>query len=143
VVLGDLDREAEPTTGVSEAAPPVGRLLAALASMLQEATSRFEETSDRIAQLVVERDTGAGPELIVALQDFDRLRQDYVSIGRLLAHYAKVMHESTAEEPCYPLDEVLAKIPLVDFKRRLAQCLVWMSSPSTAPDGELPQEVIF
>jgi hypothetical protein len=134
-VLRDIDGEVGPATGILDSDPPAGRLLAALASMLHEATSRFEETSDRIAQLVVERETGAGPELIVALQDFDRLRQDFVSIGNVLARCAKVAHESPSNHQIFALRDVLADIPLVDFKRRLAQCLVWMSSPPTAPDG--------
>jgi hypothetical protein len=141
VVLRVLDGDAGPAKDVSESDPPVGRLLAALASMLHEATSRFEETSDRIAQLVVERDTGAGPELIVALQDFDRLRQDFVSIGNVLARCAKAAHESPAQEQFYRLPDILAEIPLVDFKRRLAQCLAWMSSPPSAPDGSPAEEV--
>jgi hypothetical protein len=142
LVLGDLDGDAGPAMGISESNPPVGKLLAALASMLHEATSRFEETSDRIAQLVVERETGAGPELIVALQDFDRLRQDFVSIGNVLARCAKVTHESPSNEQ-YPLADILAEIPLVDFKRRLAQCLGWMSSPPSAPDDEFVADEVF
>jgi hypothetical protein len=142
VVLGNLDGEGAPAKDEAGLEPPLATLLAALASMLHDSASRFEETSDRIAELVVERESGSGPELIVALQDFDRLRQEFLAIGSALSRCAKLAHE-TSPSQVYPLRDLLAEIPLVDFKRRLVQCLAWMASPPSVPDGELVDEQVF
>ena len=139
----DLKAVASPAGGESESDPSIAKLLAALASMLHEATTRFEETSDLIAQLVVAGETGMGPELIVALQDFDRLRQDFVAIGSVLSRCSQATGELTPSEKIYPLHQVLADIPLVDFKKRLTQCLAWMSKATSAAGGKVVEEEEF
>src|SRR6516165_4772815 len=76
----------------------LAKLLAAVASILRDSTGRFEETSDRIAQLVVSPEkAGAGVDIIVALQEFDRLRQDFNAIETILAGCSRVVARPTVE----------------------------------------------
>ena len=84
-MLRDLDVAADQNKSSADADPPLPKVLATLASILRDSTGRFEETSDRIAQLVVARETGSGVDIIVALQEFDRLRQDFEAIEGILA----------------------------------------------------------
>ena len=121
---------------------PLPTVLAALASILRDSTGRFEETSDRITQLVVARESGSGVDIIVALQEFDRLRQDFEAIEGILAGCAQVIERAAIGEQGHPLRDVIAEIPVVDFKNRLARRLAWVSQePST--DVAFVEEAIF
>ena len=81
---------------------PLPKLLAAVASILRDSTGRFEETSDRIAQLVVSREIGTGVDIIVALQEFDRLRQDFDAIEGILAGCAHVIERPATHQAGQP-----------------------------------------
>jgi hypothetical protein len=122
---------------------PLRTVLAAVASILRDSTGRFEETSDRIAQLVVARETGTGVDIIVALQEFDRLRQDFDAIESILAGCAKVIERQAGDEPGHPFREVIDRIPVVDFKTRLARRLAWVAHESYSSDMSFVEEAIF
>lgn len=122
---------------------PLRTVLAALASILRDSTGRFEETSDRIAQLVVARETGTGVDIIVALQEFDRLRQDFDAIESILAGCAKVIDHAAGDEPGRPLREVIAEVPVVDFKNRLERRLAWVAQEASTAAAPFVEEAIF
>ncbi|HEY6255223.1 MAG TPA: hypothetical protein VIY51_05460 [Xanthobacteraceae bacterium] len=122
---------------------PLPKLLAALASILRDSTGRFEETSDRIAQLVVARETGSGVDIIVALQEFDRLRQDFDAIEGILAGCAQVIERPAANQDGQPFREVVEEVPVVDFKNRLARRLAWVSQEMSTADAPFVEEAIF
>ena len=67
-MLNALEVDADQEKSIAGSDLPLRTVLAALASILRDSTGRFEETSDRIAQLVVARETGTGVDIIVALQ---------------------------------------------------------------------------
>jgi phosphoglycerate-specific signal transduction histidine kinase len=110
---------------------------------LRDSTGRFEETSDRIAQLVVARETGSGVDIIVALQEFDRLRQDFEAIEGILAGCAEAIERAAANQTVRPLREVIGEIPVVDFKTRFARRLAWVSQEIESPDTAFVEEAIF
>ena len=139
---GDLDGDADQKDGSATSDLPLPKVLAALASILRDSTGRFEETSDRITQLVVARESGSGVDIIVALQEFDRLRQDFEAIEGILAGCARVI-ERASSEPGHPLRDVIAEIPVVDFKNRLARRLAWVSQETDSADMAFVEEVIF
>ena len=122
---------------------PLPKVLAALASILRDSTGRFEQTSDRIAQLVVARETGSGVDIIVALQEFDRLRQDFEAIEGILAGCAQAIERPATNEPGHPFRDVIAEIPVVDFKTRLARRLAWVSQETNTGDTPFVEEAIF
>ncbi len=139
----DLGVGAEQKESVTDPDLPLPKVLAALASILRDSTGRFEQTSDRIAQLVVARETGSGVDIIVALQEFDRLRQDFEAIEGILAGCAVATERPPADEPGHPLRDVIAEIPVVDFKNRLARRLAWVSQETNTADTPFVEEAIF
>ena len=138
---GDVD--SDQGDGVVGLDHPLPKVLAALASILRDSTGRFEETSDRIAQLVVARETGSGVDIIVALQEFDRLRQDFEAIEGILAGCAQAIERAAANESGRPLREVIGEIPVVDFKTRFARRLAWVSQEVNTADTAFVEEAIF
>jgi hypothetical protein len=142
-VSGDVDVDADQRESIADPDHPLPKVLAALASILRDSTGRFEETSDRIAQLVVARGTGTGVDIIVALQEFDRLRQDFDAIEGILAGCARAIERSTTNEPGRPLRDVIAEVPIVDFKNRLARRLSWVSQEADTPEAAFVEEAIF
>jgi hypothetical protein len=122
---------------------PLPKVLATLASILRDSTGRFEETSDRIAQLVVARETGSGVDIIVALQEFDRLRQDFEAIEGILAGCAQAIERAAANESGRRLRDVIGEIPVVDFKNRFARRLAWVSQEIETADTAFVEEAIF
>jgi hypothetical protein len=143
-VPADRDGDARALAGALDADLPLPKLLAAVASILRDSTGRFEETSDRIAQLVVARETtNSGVDIIVALQEFDRLRQDFDAIESILAGCAKVIERPVGPETAQPFREVVAEIPVVEFKTRLARRLAWVSRGINSDDMPFVEEAIF
>ena len=142
-MLSDLDVDADQQNNTAESDLPLPRVLAALASILRDSTGRFEETSDRIAQLVVARETGTGVDIIVALQEFDRLRQDFDAIESILAGCARAIERPATNQPGHPLRDVIAEVPVVDFKNRLARRLAWVAQEASTPDATFVEEAIF
>ncbi|HWF94678.1 MAG TPA: hypothetical protein VG291_06950 [Xanthobacteraceae bacterium] len=141
-MLGDGDGDADQKQSITGSDLPLPKVLAALASILRDSTGRFEQTSDRITQLVVARESGSGVDIIVALQEFDRLRQDFEAIEGILAGCAQVIERTAIGEPGHPLRDVIAEIPVVDFKNRLARRLAWVSQ-ETSTDVAFVEEAIF
>jgi len=142
-VSRDLEADADQKNNIAGSDLPLPKVLAALASILRDSTGRFEQTSDRIAQLVVARETGSGVDIIVALQEFDRLRQDFEAIEGILAGCALAIERPPTNEPGHPLRDVIAEIPVVDFKTRLARRLAWVSQETNTGDTPFVEEAIF
>ena len=139
----DLDVAADQNKSSADLDPPLPKVLATLASILRDSTGRFEETSDRIAQLVVARETGSGVDIIVALQEFDRLRQDFEAIEGILAGCAEAIERAAANQAVRPLREVIGEIPVVDFKTRFARRLAWVSQEIETIDSAFVEEKVF
>ncbi len=79
---------------VQQFADDIGAFLSVFAALLLDDVLRLEEISGRVTELVM----GAGRpdrELIVSLQAFDRLKQEFEALGDALAKYA----ESTNDLP--------------------------------------------
>jgi hypothetical protein len=142
-VSGDPDVAAKEKKNAADADLPLPTVLAALASILRDSTGRFEQTSDRIAQLVVARETGSGVDIIVALQEFDRLRQDFEAIEGILAGCAQAIEHPEKIAAGHPFRDVIAEIPVVDFKNRLARRLAWVALESKTDNVPFVEEVVF
>jgi len=102
-VLNDIGVDADQKNSIAGSDLPLRTVLAALASILRDSTGRFEATSDRITQLVVARETGNGVDIIVALQEFDRLRQDFDAIESILAGCAQAIDRPDGSQTGHPL----------------------------------------
>jgi hypothetical protein len=128
----------------------VAALLGVLATLFLDNVRHLEETVARVTDLVM-RDGRMGRELIVELQAFDRLKQEFEALSGALARYA----DST---PMIPLDgdgprepfgrDVIHEITLADLKERFLDRLengigtVFQPLPEPSED-EVEVDVVF
>ena len=98
----------------------VGSFLAVFAALLLDNVLRLDETVGRVTDLVI----GSGrpdKELVVTLQSFDRLKQEFEALGDALTRYAQSTNSVPAagEERAQLGQEVIAAITLAELKDRL------------------------
>ncbi len=74
---------AEPDTQADTSQPTgeLGTFLGTLATLLRETIGRFEQTTDRVSEMVIAHTGRAGLDLVRAIQDFDRLQQELGAVG--------------------------------------------------------------
>jgi hypothetical protein len=103
----------------------LGVFLAAIATLLRETVGRFEETVGRVSGMVVTRTSRPDRELVVALQDFDRLQQEFVALGDVVAHFADAMQGGWPGEVWtdHHGHKAIAAISVSDLKERFLRHL--------------------
>jgi hypothetical protein len=103
----------------------VGSFLVATAEVLRETIGRFEKTTARITENVVTRSGQADRDLIVTLQDFDRLQQEFLTLAEVLTQAAGKSIESwlRVEGQGHPAEDAIADISVADLKDRLMRQL--------------------
>lgn len=101
--------------------------LAAISTVLHETVAAFELTVSRITEITVTRPGRADRDLVVALQDFDRLQQEFATLGQLLGKLS-TKSEAGAEDREVGHHEVIADISIADLKARLAHHLMVLTS---------------
>jgi hypothetical protein len=103
-----------------ESSKDVGSFLAVFAALLLDNVVRLDETVGKVTDLVI----GSGrpdKELIVTLQGFDRLKQEFEALGDTLTRYAQSTNSvpPAGEERAQLGQEVVAAITLAELKDRL------------------------
>jgi hypothetical protein len=109
---------------VQESANDAGAFLAVFAALLLDNVLRLDETVGRVTDLVM----GSGRpdrELIVTLQSFDRLKQEFEALGDALTRYAEATNATPlgGEERAQLEQNVIATITVADLKDRLLRRL--------------------
>ena len=103
-----------------ETADNVGAFLAVFAALLLDNVLRLEETVGRVTDLVM---SSGRPdrELVVTLQSFDRLKQEFEALGDALTRYAESTNAipPDGEERVQLGEEVISAITVADLKDRL------------------------
>jgi hypothetical protein len=128
----------------------VGSFLAVFAALLLDNVMRLDETVGRVTDLVI----GTGrpdKDLIVALQGFDRLKQEFEALGDALTRYAESTNSvpPAGQERAQLGHEVIGAITLAELKGRLLSRLhddlPGVSGPSIAHelDAEVDVDVEF
>jgi hypothetical protein len=128
----------------------VGSFLAVFAALLLDNVMRLDETVGRVTDLVI----GSGRpdrELVVTLQSFDRLKQEFEALGDALTRYAESTNAvpPSGEERAQLGQEVIAAITLAELKDRLLCRLqddlpaIEMSPMSPQLAAELDVDVVF
>lgn len=104
----------------SDSADNVGAFLAVFAALLLDNVLRLEETVGRVTDLVM---SSGRPdrELVVTLQSFDRLKQEFEALGDALTRYAESTNAVpvAGEERVQLGEEVISAITVADLKDRL------------------------
>ncbi len=134
------------TTDASE--NNVGAFLAVFAALLLDNVVRLEDTVGRVTDLVM----GSGKpdrELIVTLQSFDRLKQEFEALGDALTRYAEASNVADGAERSELEKKVVAEITVADLKdrllRRLQDDLPLLNAPplSEQAAAEVDVDVVF
>jgi hypothetical protein len=121
----------------------IGAFLAVFAALMLDTILSFEETVGRITDMVMANGQ-AERELIVTLQSFDRLQQEFTALGDALSRYAQIANDgsSSSDERMQLGREVIAAITVADLKDRLMRRLRDETDElRTAPTGEEEEEV--
>jgi hypothetical protein len=104
----------------TDSADNVGAFLAVFAALLLDNVLRLEETVGRVTDLVM---SSGRPdrELVVTLQSFDRLKQEFEALGDALTRYAESTNAIpvAGEERVQLGEEVISAITVADLKDRL------------------------
>lgn len=103
----------------------IRRFLSIMATELHETILRLERTTALVTELTALSTARPDRELVVALQDFDRLQQEFVSFADTFASAAAKSPESwqRAADDGHPAEDTVAKIPLTDLKARILRQL--------------------
>ncbi len=127
-------------------APELHRLLKVLSTLFLDNVRHLEETVSQVTDLIA-RDGLPDKQLIVTLQSFDRLKQEFEALGGALAHYADAAKDPLSGEALAQFGrQVIGTIALADLRVRLLEKLqptepaVTLSDPS---DDEVDIDVVF
>ena len=121
----------------------VGRLLSAVSTVLHETLDRFENASGKVTQTVLTRGNPADHELIQALQNFDRIHQEFSAIKHMITHCATASAEGHLTDDEKWGQDAVAGITLTDVKQRLLACLgeSMLAQPAAEPTPEEAEAV--
>jgi len=115
----------------------VGRLLNAVSTVLHETLDRFENASGKVTQTVLTRGNPADHDLIQALQNFDRIHQEFSAIKHMITHAATASVEGRLADHSQWGQDAVDGITLTDVKQRLLACMRERPVESAAePAGE-------
>jgi hypothetical protein len=137
--------DAEQNGGPSgQSAGEMGAFLVAMAKVLHETVARFEETVARITEIAVTRTGRTDRDLVIALQEFDRLQQEFVTFGEVLTRVAAKPSgvwagETGADQLGH--EAIIAAISIAELKGRLLHHL--KNNTADAAPSETAEEMIF
>jgi hypothetical protein len=119
-VVRSREDAAEPTAGGQGARLDLRAFLSAVAGLLHETAARFEDTVSRVTEIEMTQRGRAERDLIMTLQDFDRLQQELVALGDVLARYAAASDDVLSIGAGHAdFGHVIAAIAVGDLRERL------------------------
>jgi hypothetical protein len=133
-----------------ESSNDVGSFLAVFAALLLDNVMRLDETVGRVTDLIINSGR-PDRELVVTLQGFDRLKQEFEALGDALTRYAESTDAipPSGEERAQLGQEVIAAITIAELKNRLLSRLqddlpaIDISPMSPQLTAELDVDVVF
>jgi hypothetical protein len=135
----EADRSAEPAVRPGE---DVAAFLDALATILRETVTRLEGTVGRVSEMVMVRSGPPERELIVTLQDFDRLQQEFAALGDVIAHCAATSGSWSGDSWAdHHGHKAVAAISVEDLKQRFLSHLRGASTELAV--SETVDDVVF
>lgn len=101
----------------------VGAFLAVFAALLLDNVVRLDETVGQVTDLVMGH-SRPSREMVVTLQNFDRLKQEFEALGDALTRYAEAAHSTEDGDQHAALEHnVISAITVTDLKDRLLRRL--------------------
>jgi hypothetical protein len=125
------------SAGDTEAHEDVKAFLDALAALVRDTVCRFEDTVGRVTGMIMPGGARrADREMIVTLQNFDRLQQEFAALGEALARYAAETNRLKASGKGHREvgHEVVAAICMADLKARFLRQLGDQSDPNVGDE---------
>jgi hypothetical protein len=117
-----------------------GSFFGALATLLHETVAKFETTVGQVTDLTIKGPGRSDRELVVALQDFDRLQQEFAALAYLLAKVGAAP-EAIATGTLQAGLDAIADVSIAQLKMRLVEHMAANSAP---PDESTdPEEMVF
>lgn len=108
---------------VQAPANDVGAFLAVFAALLLDNVVRLDETVGQVTDLVMGHGRPSR-EMVVTLQNFDRLKQEFEALGEALTRYAETTNSAQGGEERAALEhKVISGITVTDLKDRLLRRL--------------------
>jgi hypothetical protein len=119
---------------VEESEDNVGAFLAVFAALLLDNALSLDETVSRVTDLVMASGKPSR-DLIVALQSFDRLKQEFEALGEALTRYAEATSSTPAggDERTQLGQSVISAITVADLKERLLRRFQDETTETDAP----------
>jgi hypothetical protein len=106
---------------VHRKAGEIDDLLAAIAISFRESITSLEDTVAKITDLVIKQ-FGSDRNLVMALQNFDRLQQEFATLGEVVALVSTARNRASDDES--GVDEfcslVIESISIAELKERIA-----------------------
>jgi len=122
----------------------IGAFLAAMAKVLHETIGRFEETVGRITEIAITRSGRTDRDLVIALQEFDRLQQEFVTLGEILTRIAATPNDACAGGASADQlghEAIIAAISIAELKGRLVHHL--SDNMTESSSSQMSDEVEF
>jgi hypothetical protein len=127
----------------------VGAFLAVFAALLLDNVLRLDETVGRVTDFVMA--SKPSRELIVTLQSFDRLKQEFEALGDALTRYAEATNSvpMSTEARSQLEQNIIEGITVADLKdrllSRLQEDLPEFSAPPISPEqaAEVGVDVVY
>jgi hypothetical protein len=132
------------TAAVGRTGDDIGAFLATVATVLRETVMRLEGTVGSITDFVLTRSRAADREVILTLQDFDRLQQEFTELSDVIAHVAATAGGGRLEDDGWTDDhgrQAIAAISVADLRNRLLRHLDGASTELV--DAQTLDEVIL
>lgn len=99
----------------------IGDFLAAVAMSIRDSVARFEDTVGGITDIVVRQPGGGDRALVMTLQNFDRLQQEFATLADVLARVSAAPDWQSGEMNSRRFcREVIESITVAELKQRLA-----------------------
>lgn len=134
------DDGAQPESGLESAVRGDAVLLSALETTLRHTIERFTVVSGRVTEQVLTLGDAAGTGLIVALQDLDRLQQEFGALSGIFSYCVDswcggaAPHQDERGDP-------IAAITLADLKHRLSNRLRSEALMMDTQTGAAPEDI--
>jgi hypothetical protein len=112
---------APPPDGLAEPGNDLAAFLGTLAAILRETISKFEQAASTVTDLIVTQPGQTDRELVVALQSFDRINQEFSAICDALARTGTsatgTWTQNDGED--HPQHKVIGAISIAELRDRM------------------------
>lgn len=116
----DADEASGAVDSGSEQDCEVSDLLLAIAISFRESIRRFDETVGRITEIVTRHSVHNDREFVMALQNFDRLQQEFATLGEVVERISAAGDRSGADAMARFCRDVIASVSMSELQERLA-----------------------